>query len=56
MRPLYRVRRDQDGRWGVDALPWLSVEATGHREALAAARAAIAAWLEVDPGTFDMEA
>jgi hypothetical protein len=41
-RPGYRVSTAQDGRWQVDALPWLSLTATGRREALEAARAAIA--------------
>jgi len=40
----------------VDALPWVSVTATGRREALDEARAAIAAWLEVEPDTLDVEA
>jgi hypothetical protein len=54
-RPGYRVRTAQDGRCAVDALPWLSVPATSRREVLAAARAAIAGWLEVAPESFDVE-
>jgi hypothetical protein len=46
----------QDGRRHVDALPWLSVTATGHREALDEARAAIAEWPEVEPTAFEVEA
>jgi hypothetical protein len=53
-RPLYRLRAD-DGRWAVDAMSWLPVTAGGHAEALIAARAAISAWLEVPPGSFDVE-
>jgi hypothetical protein len=52
-RPAYRVRTAQDGRWIVDALPWLPLAATSRREALDEARAAIAAWLEVPPDAFD---
>ena len=55
-RPAYRVTTDEDGRWGVATLPWVSVEATNRREALDAARAAIAAWLQVEPDAFDVEA
>jgi hypothetical protein len=54
-RPAYRVRMAQDGRWLVDALPWLPLAATSRREALDEARAAIAAWLEVDVAAFDLE-
>jgi hypothetical protein len=55
-RPLYRVMTAQDGRWRVDTLPWVSVTATGRREALDEARAAIASWLDVEPDSFDIEA
>ena len=54
-RPMYRLR-PQDGRWTVDALPWVTLTATGRREVLEAARAAIAEWLEVPPDAFDLEA
>jgi hypothetical protein len=54
-RPAYRLRADQDGRWRVDTLPWVSVTATGRREALDEARAAIAEWLEMPPDSFDVE-
>ena len=53
-RPMYRLRA-QDGRWAVDALPWVTVSAIGRREALDVARAGIAAWLEVAPDAFDVE-
>ena len=35
----------QDGRWYVDALPWLPIPPTARRDALEAARVAIAQWL-----------
>ncbi len=54
-RPGYRVTTAQDGRWRVDALPWLTVVATGRREALDEARAALAEWLEVERDAFDVE-
>ena len=54
-RPGYRLMPAQDGRWQVDALPWLSVTAQARREALDEARAAIAAWLDVRPDSFDVE-
>jgi hypothetical protein len=47
-RPLYRVRMAQDGTWAVDWCPWLTLTATDRRGAAAAARAAVADWLEVD--------
>lgn len=53
-RPAYRLTTAADGRWRVDALPWLSVTATGRREALDEARAAIAEWLDVPPDAFDV--
>jgi hypothetical protein len=55
-RPAYRLRTAVDGRWCVDALPWLKLAATGRRAAMDEARAAIAAWLEVPPDAFDVEA
>ncbi len=54
-RPASRLRTTQDGRWRVDALPWVPVTATGRREALDEARAAIAEWLEVESDAFDGE-
>lgn len=44
-RPAYRLTAAEDGRWRVDTLPWMPVTATGRREALDEARAAIAEWL-----------
>jgi hypothetical protein len=52
-RPMYRLRAE-DGRWAVDALPWVTVTAAGRQEALDAARAAIGRWLEVAPDAFDL--
>ena len=54
-RPTYRLWETEEGRWRVDALPWLSVAAASRREALDEARAAIAGWLEVSPESFDVE-
>lgn len=54
-RPAYRVTAAEDGRWRVDSLPWVSLTATGRREALDEARAAIAAWLQIEPDAFDVE-
>ena len=53
-RPGYRVRL-QDGRWTLDARPWVTAAATGRREVQEAATAAIAEWLEVPPDAFDLE-
>jgi hypothetical protein len=53
-RPLYRLRQ-KDGRWTIDAMSWLTVEAGGRSEAMGAARSAIAECLEVDPDSFDVE-
>ncbi len=55
-RPGYRILPAQDGSWYVDALPWLSVTATRRRDAMEAARAAMADWLDVTPDEFDVEA
>ena len=54
-RPGYRIGLAQDGTWTVDALPWVTVTATGRREAMDGARAAIAEWLDVPPEAFDVE-
>ena len=54
-RPRYRITTAQDGRWRVDALPRVSVTATGRREAFDEARAAIAEWLDVPRDAFDVE-
>ncbi len=55
-RPGYRITNAQDGGWYVDALPWVTVTATGRREALGEAPAAIAECLDVPPESFDVEA
>jgi hypothetical protein len=54
-RPAYRVTTALDGRWVVDARPWVSLTATGRLEALDEARAAIAEWLGVSPEAFDVD-
>ena len=54
-RPLYRVSAAQDGSWAVEWCPWLPTSSGSRSEALAAARAAIAEWLDVPPDSFDVE-
>ena len=54
-RPAYRVTADEDGRWQVYGMPWVSVTAAGRREALDEARKAIAEWLDVPPDAFVVE-
>jgi len=49
------IKRGVSETWA-DALPWLSVIAEGRRDALAAARVAVAEALEVEPEMFDVEA
>jgi hypothetical protein len=54
-RPGYRLRPAQDGSWTVEGHPRVTVTAETKLAALTAARAAIAAVLEVDPESFDLE-
>jgi len=54
-RPVYRAMQAQDGRWCVLGYPWLSIDATDRRSALDSTRAAVAEWLGVEPGEFDVE-
>ena len=54
-RPSYTARTTQDGRWKVVGLPWLAVDATTRQGARDAARAALAAMLEVEPDRLDVE-
>jgi hypothetical protein len=54
-RPGYRLRTAQDGSWAVEGNLGVTVTADTKRTALTAARAAIAAVLEVDPESFDLE-
>ncbi len=54
-RPVYRAMQAEDGRWYVLGYPWLSIDARERRSALEAPRAALAAWLDVVPDTFDVE-
>lgn len=53
-RPGYRLAAGLDGSWTVVGLPGVVVAAETKRAALTAARAAIAAVLEVDPERFDL--
>lgn len=54
-RPSYTVRLGEGDRWTIVGLPWIVLAATSRRGASEAARAAIAAFLEVDPERFDVE-
>ena len=54
-RPRYRVTIGHGGGWALSELPWLKLAATGRQEAVDAARATIAEWLEVDPDAFDLK-
>ena len=54
-RPMYRLRVSPDGSWTVDGLAWLYVAPVDRRKAPDAARATIAAWLDVAPDAFDVE-
>jgi hypothetical protein len=55
-RPGYRIAETGDGDTiHVIELPWLGRLATDQRNAIARARASIAAWLGVDGSTFDVE-
>lgn len=54
-RPAYRFRALPDGSWAVGGLPGVTVTAASHRDVPDAARAAIAAVLEVRPDAFDVE-
>jgi hypothetical protein len=52
---FYRVVAAQDGSWSVLGCPWLSIAANDRRSAVDATRAAVAAWLAVEPDAFDVE-
>jgi hypothetical protein len=55
-RPCYRVAETGDGSTiHVVELPWIGPVEADRRTALARAREAVAAWLDVDPGAFDVE-
>jgi hypothetical protein len=55
-RPGYRVAETGDGvTVHVVELPWLGQIVADRSEAVRKAREAIAAWLEVDPDSFDVE-
>jgi len=53
-RLVYLARMAHDGHWAVEGGWWLSIEANDRRSALEATRAAVAAWLGVDPNAFDV--
>lgn len=53
-RPLYRVTVASDISWTVNDLPDLRGVAASRRRAVDAARAAVAAFLEVDADAFDL--
>ena len=55
-RPGYRLRAGQVGSWTVDGFLGVTVTAETKTAALTAARTAIAAVLEVDPESFDLDA
>jgi len=55
-RPGYRVAETGDGATvHIDELPWLGRISADRSDAIRTAREAIAAWLEVDPDSFDVE-
>ena len=53
-RPVYRVMPRQDGSWSVLGFEWLAIEAKDRRSAIEATMAAVADWLGVDRGAFDV--
>lgn len=55
-RPMHRVRTTEDGRWMVVGVEWADLTSTTHRDALAEARTAMAAMLDVEPSAFDVAA
>ena len=55
-RPGYRLSAGQDGARTVVGLPGVMVKAKTTKAALTAAKTAIAAVLEVDPESFDLDA
>lgn len=54
-RPRYGLLPPQDGSWTVDGSLGVTVAAETRKAALTAARAAIAAVLEVDLDSFDLQ-
>ena len=54
-RPCYRVAETGDGTYYLIELPWISPVPATRDEALARTRDAVATWLDVEPGTFDIE-
>ena len=55
-RPCYRVAETGDGiTVHIIELPWIAPIEANRRSAIDRARAAIAAWLDVQPDMFDVE-
>jgi hypothetical protein len=55
-RPCYRVAETGDGATvHIVELPWIAPIEASRRTGLERAREAIAAWLDVQPDTFDVE-
>ena len=54
-RPGYRLAFAPDGSWSLVGLPGVTGTAASRRDAPDAARAAIAAVLEVPPDSFDVD-
>ena len=55
-RPCYRVAETGDGTYHLIELPWIPPVTATRGTALDRARDAVAGWLDVDPGSFDIEA
>ncbi len=54
-RPCYRVAETGDGTYHLIELPWIAPVVATRGTALSRAREAVARWLDVDPGAFDIE-
>ena len=54
-RPCYRVAETGDGTYHLIELPWIPPVAATRATALARAREAVAGWLDVEAGSFDIE-
>jgi hypothetical protein len=54
-RPCYRVAETGDGTYHLVELPWIPPVVATRATAGGRAREAVAGWLDVDPGSFDIE-
>ena len=54
-RPCYRVAETGDGTYHLIELPWIRPFSAARGTALSRGRDAVAHWLDVDPGSFDIE-